>query len=307
VAEGGSGRGAETSNVEEAFEAHVGPVRDALSDLLRAADELRDNWGWFPAPDSPGMRELANAVEFQAASPWGDPVHAAHNLGQLLLFAAGDCVEALVAALSPERATPVYAHLVLARAALEQASRAWWLFEPGIGVRLRVARGMNDRLFGIAQQDDRLRVSEHDRTTAFQRREDLLAEAERLGFEIVVSRRIDVRYLEEVRPGQTQLVKELLGAPLGALVYGLFSAVAHGTTFGLMQSVQRAPNAPRPPGVEWGAVGTDSLDVVHVMAAVILATREALGRRNDLFGWNSDEWNSSAATALQALTGSLPS
>jgi hypothetical protein len=252
------------------------------------------------------MRELANAAEFQADSPWGDPVQDAHNLGQLLLFAAGDCVEALVAVLSPERATPVYAHLVLARGALEQASRAWWLFDPGIGVRLRVARVVNDRLFGIAQQD-RLPVSEQDRTRALERREDLLAEAERLGFEIAVSRRADVPYLEEVRPGQTQLVKELLGARLGALVYGLFSAVAHGTTFGLMQSVQRAPNAPRPPGVEWGAVITDSLNVVHVLAAVMLATREAFDRRNDLFGWKSEAWNASAAAAVRVVGRSLPS
>ena len=181
-----------------------------------------------------------------------------------------------------EKRAPVYAHVVLARAVLEQASRAWWLFEPGIGLRLRVARGMNDRIFGLAQQD-RLPLPQRDPARASERVKDLLADAERFGFELVLHRPTNVRYLEEVRPGQTQLIKALLGAPdgdasLGGFVYGLFSAVAHGTAFGLMQSVKAAPHAPRPPGVQWGEVYTDSGDVVHVLGAVILGTGEALER-----------------------------
>jgi hypothetical protein len=306
-----SGHPARASSVDEAFEAHVGPVREALAALFQASDELRDQWGSLPAPNSPAMAELADVAQFEANSPWGDPVQDAHNIGQLLLFAMGDCVEALVALLSPLRPTPVYAHVVLARAALEQASRAWWLFEPGIALRLRVARVMNERIFGIAQQDP-LPISQQDRMTASQRLNDLLAAAEGLGFEIVTSRRPNVGYLEEMRPGQTQLVKALLGAPdgdasLGALVYGLFSAVAHGTTFGLMSSVRAAQNPAGAPGVQWGAVYTDSGDVIHVLAAVILGTREALGRRNDLFGWKSDSWSAGAAEALQAVKRSLPS
>jgi hypothetical protein len=300
----------EFPNLDEAFEAHIGPVRDALAALLQAGDELRDKWGWLPAPESPAMAELADAAQLEANSPWGDPVQDAHNLGQLLLFAMGDCVDALVAVLSREVRTPVYAHAVLARAALEHAGRASWLFEPAIGFRLRVARGMNDRIFGLSQQA-RLPLSEQDLARGSKRLEELLAEAARLGFQTVLDRRTGVRYLEERRPSQTQLVTNLLSgdgdASLGAFIYGFFSAVAHGTTFGLTQSVRAASNPAGAPGVQWGAVYTDSLSVVHVLAAVILGTREALGRRNALFGWKSPSWNASAADALRAVTRSLPS
>jgi hypothetical protein len=251
MASGESAGSSEARNVDEAFEAHVGPVRDAT-----------------------------------------------------------DCVEELVGVFSKGRRTPVYAHIVLARAALEQAGRAWWLLEPGIGVRLRVARGMNDRIFGLAQQD-RLPVPEQHRARGSGRLYELLAGAEELGFEIVPSRRAKMRYLQEVRPGQTQLVKRLLNAPtgdasLGAFVYAMFSAVAHGTTFGLMSSVKEASNPGGAPGVQWGAVYTDFLDVMHVLAAVILGAREVVGRRNELFGWESDSWSRTAAEALQTVRRSLP-
>jgi hypothetical protein len=304
------GHSTEGLDVAEAFEAHIGPVREALAALLDASDQLREERGSLPAADSQAMAELAAGAQFKGSSTWGDPVHAAHNLGQLLVVHTGDCARALVRELS-QSATPVYAHVVLARASLEAASRAWWLFEPGIGLRLRVARVINDRIFGLSQQG-RLPLPEEYRAQARERLNELFAEAARLGFRTVRDPRTDLRYLEEKRPGQTELVKNLWRADgdssLGALVYGFFSAVAHGTTFGLTSSVEaNAPNAPRTPGVTWGAVKTRSLEVVHVLAAVILGTREAQGRRNELFGWASQSWNAVATEAIRSVGRSLPS
>jgi hypothetical protein len=309
----GRERSGNSADAEKAFEAHIAPARKALAALLHDSDELRDKWGWLPAPESAAMAELAAGPQFEGnPTTWGDPAHAAHNLGQTLLFAMGDCVGALVRLLS-QRATPVYAHVVLARASLELASRAWWLFEPAIGLRLRVARVMNERIFGLAEQG-RLPLPEQERTRVSERRDELLAEAERYSFQTVRDRRTGVRYLEEVRPGQTQLIKSLLRTPdgddsLGALVYGLFSAVAHGTTFGVMSSVTAADvtNLARPLGVKWGVASTNSLEVVHVLTAVILGTREALGRRNELFGWRSQSWSATAEDAIQTVRRSLPS
>jgi hypothetical protein len=297
------------TSLDKAFEAHVAPVREALAALLDAFDQLRDEWGSLPAADSPAMAELATGAQFKGSSTWGDPVHAAHNLGQLLLFALGDCASSLVRVLSPG-ATPVYAHVVLARASLELASRAWWLFEPAIGVRLRAARGMNERIFGLSQQS-RLPLSDQDRARSSERLDELFADAARLRFQTVGRRPTSVRYLEEMRPGQTQLIKKLLSADgdssLGAFIYGVLSAVAHGMTFGLTSSVKADPTNPaKPPGVTWGAVYTDSLDVVHVLTAVILGTRAAHGRQNELFGWASESWSAAAADAVQAVRRSLP-
>jgi hypothetical protein len=120
------------------------------------------------------------------------------------------------------------------------------------------------------------------------------------------------RYLEEMRPGQTKMIDKLFsspdgGASLGALVYGAFSAVAHGTTFGLTTSVEaNAPNARRTPGVTWGAVYTSSRDVVSVLTSVILATEAAYRRRNELLGWAPQSWNETAGRAIQAANDSLP-
>jgi hypothetical protein len=303
------GHSSDASKADEAFEAHVAPVRGALAALLDASDELRDERGWLPDADSQAMAELAAATEFKGSSTWGDPVSAAHDSGQLLLFATSDCARALVWVLSRD-ASPVYAHDVLARSSLELASRAWWLFEPSIALRLRVARGMNDRIFGLSQQSH-LPLPQEERARASERLNELFAEAARLGFQTIRDPRTDVHYLEEMRPGQTELIKKLLSADgdasLGALVYGMFSAVAHGTTFGLTSRVKAdAPNLPKTPGVTWGAVSTNSLNVVTVLTAVIVGTAKAYQHRNEFFGWVSQSWNETAARAIQAAKRSLP-
>jgi hypothetical protein len=308
VASQGPQQPSDGPSIDEAFEAHIAPTRKALTALLDASDHLRDHWGSLPAPNSQAMAELAAQGELKGNSPWEDePAQAAHNQGQLLLFSSGDCARALVRVLS-DRETPVYAHVVLARASLEHASRAWWLFEPAIGLRRRVARSMNERIFGLYEQR-RLPLTEEDEARASERLNGLFAEATRLGFQSVSER--SRRYLDERRPGQTQLIKDVLSTggdeSLGSLVYGAFSAVAHGTTFGLTSSVEAAPpNVSRPPGVTWGAVITSSGDVVSVLTAVILGTLDAHGRRNALFGWASESWDEAVFRVIQVMKGSFP-
>jgi hypothetical protein len=75
------GHSSDASNADEVFEAHVAPARGALAALLDASDQLRDEWGSLSAADSQAMAELAAGAEFKGSSTWGDPVHAAHNLG----------------------------------------------------------------------------------------------------------------------------------------------------------------------------------------------------------------------------------
>lgn len=297
--------------VDEAFEAHIAPVREALRALLEASDQLRETWGSLPATDSKGVAELAAEGEFQGTSPWGvDPVAAAHNSAQLLLFAMGDCMSALIRELSDRDTTPVYAHVVLARASLELASRAWWLLDPDIGVRTRIARGMNDRIFGLKQQI-RLPLPDEQKEKASKRRSALLAEAERLGFQMVPRPPKAPQFIDEMRPGQTELIERLLSVEgddsLGGFVYGLFSAVAHGTTFGMSSSVTTdAPNPPKTPGITWGAVYTGSLDVVIALSVVIVGSTEAYRSRNKLFGWASKSWNEVVLAAIDAMKRSLP-
>jgi hypothetical protein len=258
------------------------------------------------------MAELAVEDGFKGPSPWGaDPVAAAHNAAQLLFFGVGDCARALVRQLSVPDITPVYAHVILARATLELASRGWYLLDPDIGVRRRVARGMNDRLFGLKQQL-RLPLPDGAKDKATARRTAILAEAQRLEFEMLPGPPKEPQFIDELRPGQTELIESIMSVEgddsLGTFAYGLFSAVAHGTTFGMSSSVTTdAPDLPKTPGITWGAVYTGSFDVVIALSVVIAGLVEGYRRRNKLFGWKSETWNSVVLTAIDAVKKSLPS
>jgi hypothetical protein len=276
--------------------------------LLDASMDLGDRWGSLPDAGSSAMAELAAEPEYEGAEPWGDePVRQAHNMASLLLVGADDSARSACTLLSQER-TPVYAHMVLARSTLELAGRAWLLVDNGIGIRLRIARGFNDRLYGLGQQDF-LPLEGADKRRALERRTAVFAEGERLGFRKVRDRR-NGPSLEEKRPTATQLVRRLLAdgkdPQLGGAVYALFSAVAHGTTFGMSKSITLdAPETPTTPGVTWGAVYTSSRDVCSVLTAMILGIGTAFRARNVLFGWHADEWDHAYVDIIRRAKESL--
>ena len=93
---------------------------------------------WVPAWGSEASRERA-AVGPGSSGAWGDiPVRTAYAAASFLLDAMLQCTTAMGSALTVT-ATPYVANC-LARSALEAGSQAWWLLEPDIGARRRVAR-----------------------------------------------------------------------------------------------------------------------------------------------------------------------
>ena len=296
-------------SVDERFEAHIAPLRDSLTRLIDLADATRDAWGHLPAENSLAMGELAREATHAGPEPWGDdPLQAAHNSSGLLIYAANDCARAMTDLLRPQR-TPVFAHTVLARSVLELAGRAWWLLDPDVGDRLRVARGMNERIFGLSQQD-RMPLDRAEAARARDRRKALFEVGASLGFQKVRRNRNSLPMLDEDRPGLTEIIRKLMAtgddAGLGEFVYGLFSAVAHGTTFGLSNSVTLdAEDIPRTPGITWGAVYTGSGEVVIVLCAVVIGWGQAIDRRNKLFGWQSVEWSRAWKEAMDIASRSM--
>jgi hypothetical protein len=292
------------------FEAHVGPVRDALARLLTVSDDLRESRGSMADADSQAMDELAEEAKYAGDKPWGDePVESAHAQGQWLLYAAMDCASGAVRLLSTDD-TPVYAHMVLARGALEQAGRAWTLLDPAISVRLRVARAMNERIFGLSEAG-RLPIPDDEKRRARERRSALYDIGHQLGFQKVRKDKRTPATLEEERMGQTELVRALFkhGADpkLGRLLYGYFSAVAHGTSFGLSQSIKAvASDVPQVPGMKRGAIFTSSTGVVSVLTSMILGVGAAYRVRNEYLGWQSDEWNAAYLEGLRASKRAYP-
>lgn len=292
------------------FEAHIRPVRDALAQLLTASEELRVARGSMADADSQAMAELNKEREYAGSAPWGDrPVEGAHVQAQWLLYAASDSAFGVVRLLSTED-TPIYAHMVLARGALEQAGRAWTLVNPAISLRLRIARSMNERLYGMAEAG-RLPIPEDQKRRMRNRRAALLDVADELGFRKVRRNRRTPASLEEERMGQTALVRALfdLGDDprLGRLLYGYYSAVAHGTTFGLAQSIKAAaPDMPEVRGLTRGVIFTNSTGVVSVLTSMILGLGAALRVRNEYLGWKSDEWDAAYFEGLRAAKRAFP-
>jgi hypothetical protein len=195
---------------------------------------------------SPTPRSLSDLSTRRRREPCKNPnaaghlvwaVQATYNLAELQLVGANDCARSAITLLRAER-TPVYGHVVLTRSCLELAGRAWLLLEPAIGIRIRVARGMNERLFGLREQ--RRMPLDGDRLARSRERENALLEVGAgLGMETVRARGGDS--LAEERLGQTEVLRRVFDLPedrgLGEAVYGMFSAVAHGTSFGLSDSV----------------------------------------------------------------------
>ncbi len=279
------------------FRAQIEPFRVALLDLVVQTRDLRQSASFLPAADSPAMAELAEEHRFVGA--WSrEPVRDAHSTSWLFLGAADDLIIALCRLF--ERGTPtVYAHVVLARAAMESCARAAWLAEPGIGAKRRVARGLTERLFSLAEAGKLPGAPD-----TLERRRLILDEADRQGFEKKSVRGQPVS-LVEPRKGSTAIVKWLFDKPdddLGELVYRFWSAVTHSTIYGLVQSFDR--NVPQTSGLDslvtiGMAVRTDQ--VQSVMAAVGLGFVEVARLHRQLFGWHSDAWDRTVVNYLNGL------
>jgi hypothetical protein len=94
---------------------------------------------WEPEPGSEAAAEIANTEVRQGGDPWGeDPPRTAYAAANLMMTGVLDNLASIHKLLGIEM--PVIGPTVVARSAIEIASGAWWLMEPGIGARRRVCR-----------------------------------------------------------------------------------------------------------------------------------------------------------------------
>lgn len=285
----------DAADIDARFEEHVGPFRDRVVTLLEISAGLRKHWGDLPSPDAVAMREMAEESVLAGCEEWGPaPATNTHNVATLLMTSAEDLIQSMCELLEAGRRTPTFAHIVLARAAIEHCARAAWLAEAGIGLRQRVARGVNERLESLARQAQ-LPPAAGTREHANRRIRALLQDAEKLGFRVIPAENNRPPAIEERRPSYRRLVRDLLGRrgddDLGPLAYSYYSGVAHGDLFGLSQSMSReAPGMPEVPGVRYAALMVSSSHVVGLLTAVALAFIEAAATRFELMGWDTTEF-----------------
>lgn len=113
--------------------------RAALRVTVAFAEGQLGKLAWEPAAGSEGRVELSNTLTRSDGSPWGESSpRTAYAAASLMMLGVVDDLKSLERMLVDP--VPVIGPTVLTRSAIEIASGAWWLMEPGIGVRPRVCR-----------------------------------------------------------------------------------------------------------------------------------------------------------------------
>lgn len=103
------------------FRDWIAPYVAAVRDFTEGIDSVAERHGDLPSPTSGAMSERSDEQSYRARSQWEQPVTDTHMFGAATLRAAVDYVRG-IAELFGSTHAPLYAHLTLARAALESAS-----------------------------------------------------------------------------------------------------------------------------------------------------------------------------------------
>jgi hypothetical protein len=245
----------------------------ALGDLARATRRLAVT----AKPSAPGsLADQERHAQASLTDTWSDkPVDVAYSVAGLAQHVAEDLllgVERLV------HAHPVHRFAVeaMVRCALEACAQAWWLLDPKIDMRQRVARGMAERIHGL-----------QDRRGLEHRLGGSTVETDRLLDQIRASAaRKQLRLAR--RPAADQLVEDLLGGDgLGRAVYQFTSQVVHGNYAGVLDRATTVPNLARPG--EQLAV-TTTLGLPMVLAVARLGFVAVVDRQVQVHGWPDSEW-----------------
>jgi hypothetical protein len=293
-----------TQPTTEQFYGPIRPVRDAMRALAQSGKAMRTSRGQLPDASSQGMEEIA--AENRYATVWGlEPIFTAFTSAGLLLYAAEDHIDSL-ARLFDAPPPPVYGHQVLARAVLEAAARARWLLERRGGARCRVERVVANRVSALEAQvhlEDALKAPG---ATPSEEMAAQLERAEREGF--AHRTRKGELALNATVPGYGALVRQLFkSTPFGngdmaRVVYSYYSAVVHGESHGILESLDRenvvvdalAGSASAP-------IGATNIAVVVAMAVATAGYMSAVDEQVALMGWSDDRWTAARSAAVSTM------
>jgi hypothetical protein len=243
---------------------------------------------WEPGRRSEAEAELNNS-ETGSTGPWGDrPVRTSYAMANAGTTALLDQLTALSRLATQE--TPALASTVIARSAVEIGSGIWWLMEPGIGVRRRVSRYLAEELESMErakQVVERLGLPPELRdyldgpNQVRKKIADLGLVAGGGRYQPIVG--------GESRPDATTLTSEHLSALLDTskIVYNVYSAVTHGTLYGVMQFFDEDPD--HPGSSRWASSLKAIEHSIQTGLATLLLT---VDRIIAVMGWDDHEWES---------------
>jgi len=254
---------------------------------------------WEANQGSLAAQELSSA-ETGPAGPWGPaPVRTAYAYAEFMMMGVTDHLAAISSLLASAvgatpPAMPALAVPVLTRSAIDLGAQAFWLLDPDIGARERVARLQTMRL-DSAREGVRAVTSAGFGDDAHEYSETEESVAERSG-DWGLAERTDkhgkVLGYEQVLPGATVLAEQLLSAPMGdtaAAPYRLYSGITHGKLYALMQLTATKDFAlteslaPRP-------LAPDRQSLRAALEIAIAAWLFTMDRAVMLFGWDDSRW-----------------
>lgn len=245
------------------------------------------------------VRAAASGLD-EPGTAWGtNVVQVAVNQAVASLAAADDQLICMQHVLQEPLTT--FGITTLARGVMEASIRAWWLLDPSVEVRSRVARSMTLRLETLwrnRQLEERLDLP---RTSA-SRIDEILAVAPKKSFSVIPERRRTPPAIEESFPFSVRLYEDILGSKeLGYGVWADFAAVAHGQAGGIVQRLDVVDRPTDPTSdVRW-ARANPSKAIGPALGAAMLAHLQAFGRELDLHGWDKSAWQSYNASALPVV------
>lgn len=277
--------------------------------LVDAAMLQAGEGGIRPAGSSQAAAELERQDQmFAGRSAWGVPISDTHELGRVALLVASDSLQAYVSLAGGKR-EPVYAHLVVARAAIEASVNSAWLNQPGpaVTVEERARRGLVERYHAALQHG---RVPEL-RAAADRVQEELKRIASALRWTLVTGESDEDLSIGGTRrppaiSGARQLLSTAMDEEAAARLWEHMTVVMQGS----WHSLSAPPPPPLPPSPsldpDWldAAGGPERSQALALALALLQLYLRAAQSRAELMGWSSTSWNDARVRA-EALAAQL--
>lgn len=284
---------------------HLGAAvegRAALEATVRFGSRHLGLAKWEPTPGSEAAAEIANTEVRQTGGPWGEnPPRTAYAAANLMMTGVLDDLASIHKLIGIKMS--VIGPTVIARSAIEIAADAWWLMEPGIGARRRVCRELAlslesaRRARQVAEEFQAHALARgvqvgQEITDALQQEADVLQRITDLGVAPPspgFSPKVETKKAESATDATAGVLKEVLRKQgPGSSVYRTYSAVTHGTFYGLMNFMKPGVAADGSELLSWH-LPPEVLDSTVQMA--IAAFGQTYKRINKVMGWGKIEYD----------------
>ena len=250
---------------------------------------------WQPAPDSEATREHTSLPTPRDGDPRDeDTARWTYAAASLLMTGVIDNLGSIRSLIGEPM--PAIGPRVLARSAMEIGATAWWLMEPGTGVRRRTCRHLALSLISArraAQVADE--VGEPDLIRDAHEREQQVTD---LITELAIpqatgNNRFSPTIEGENFPEATRLTAAMLkpcypGLAETKVFYRTYSAVVHGQLYGLMNFMTPVVQPDGETLLSWQLRGSDLYRDVEL---ALLSFREPFKRINQHMNWGRIEYD----------------